>query len=220
MNSGHERLISSFATRLNLACLLELTQGTPRIVGAMLSGFLGAIATLPHLAVALGPVSHGAEQPTGRIWLLSTVLYVVGWGSSLLLLMAELGFRKLEKHLRYLEQLKEAEKEAVLERQRQEKQGLCAFWFVRASYILDADGPLPTFKELQRSAPEALESVEIKRDDAFGGQFASGRLLVVSHRWEDAKTPDKEGQQMAQIQEHLRKNRGVELVWYDYWCVH
>jgi len=68
---------------------------------------------------------------------------------------------------------------------------------------------------------DAHELVRLPVDltDAFRGQGLIKTILFVSHRWEDSKQPDTKGEQLKQLQAHLRAHPDIQYVWYDYACI-
>ena len=103
----------------------------------------------------------------------------------------------------------------------EEKKEVCGFWFVRASYIREAEWPPGKWKSFQelRDEPDALKPVEISSRAVFSGrgQEKYGEHLAISHRWETPTNPDPSGVQMEEIKQYLKAHRNIKFVWCDYW---
>jgi len=62
----------------------------------------------------------------------------------------------------------------------------------------------------------------VEREVTFAGTCQAalvGEVLTVSHRWMQAHEPDPEGLQLAAIKAHLKAHEGIQLVWFDAWCL-
>jgi len=118
---------------------------------------------------------------------------------------------------------KHEREDAELEKKRAELEadkaaGVCGFWFIKADYILGLQGTsaLPRFQDLP---DEAKEFIKISYVDAYGQQKLVGLHLSVSHRWLEKVQPDKAGEQLRKIKQHLQENRNIKWVFYDYWSM-
>ena len=97
--------------------------------------------------------------------------------------------------------------------------GECSFFFVSADWILEqTSDSLPKFQDL-RLIDGALVQKTLQAGKAYRSEYAQGELLAVSHRWEKPSEPDTAGKQLERIKAHLRANRHIKFVWYDYWCM-
>ena len=92
----------------------------------------------------------------------------------------------------------------------------CTFTFVTREAVLQAKGKtLPRMQELDASA---LERFSVSVSQMCKAHFRDS-VVAISHRWEDPKEPDPEGDQLRAVQKYLEANREVQFVWYDYWCM-
>ena len=94
----------------------------------------------------------------------------------------------------------------------------CYFWFVRADKIRECkETSLQSFQTLVEK-PGWLVLKNITLRGCCDAEYKS-KICVVSHRWEQPTEPDREGVQLAAVQQHLAKNLKFELVWFDFWCM-
>ena len=92
------------------------------------------------------------------------------------------------------------------------------FYFVHRDTILSCQTTsLPCMQQLRDSDQLVEERIDI--ESAFRGGGLIVKVLFVSHRWEAPGAPDGQGAQLKEVQRHLEKNPGVELVWFDFWCM-
>ena len=93
-----------------------------------------------------------------------------------------------------------------------------SFYFMPADYVRNLSArALPRFQELRNDG--VLEKRSIKLAEAFRGEGGIKSILFISHRWEEPVEPDRYGNQLAAIQEHLHMHRDIAWVWYDYSCM-
>jgi hypothetical protein len=92
------------------------------------------------------------------------------------------------------------------------------FYFVHRDTILSCQTTsLPCMQQLRDSDQLVEERIDI--ESAFRGGGLIVKVLFVSHRWEAPGAPDGQGAQLKEVQRHLEENPGVELVWFDFWCM-
>ena len=96
--------------------------------------------------------------------------------------------------------------------------GLCSFFFVSAEWILQQTSSPPKFQDLL-GIEGAVVQKTLDAGRAYRSEYASDELLAVSHRWETPSAPDTTGKQLERLQAHLRENRRIRYVWYDFWCM-
>ena len=63
-----------------------------------------------------------------------------------------------------------------------------------------------------------LKEIKSTKNAAYRVRYMN-KYLCVSHRWFAKDAPDKDGLQLATIKKHLRKNRHIQWVWFDFWCM-
>ena len=94
----------------------------------------------------------------------------------------------------------------------------CRFWFVDAAELRrSTDSDLPMHQRLRDQHPGWLKKLPITHEEACACAYA-GRLLVVSHRWEDKAAPDRKGVQLEAIRAFLRDDTSgqkFEWVWHE-----
>lgn len=96
---------------------------------------------------------------------------------------------------------------------RQKFEDESAFWFVSADKIRSSsEKTLPAMQELQ-GREGWLSRQDVPFSTACAGNYANGKFLAVSHRWEDSKKPDQQGVQLAEVKKYLAANPAVEWVW-------
>ena len=92
------------------------------------------------------------------------------------------------------------------------------FCFIRAGEIRDCrDKMLPKHQDLRRQRPHWFEDKEITLEGACTQAYV-GKILAVSHRWEEQGNPDPKGKQFAALRKYLIAHPKVELVWLDFHC--
>ena len=95
----------------------------------------------------------------------------------------------------------------------------CSFWFLKASALRAFTGTTPPrMQEIRRDHPDWLEQHTIDFDAGVAGGYV-GRLLVISHCWEQPGAPDEQGVQFGAITAHLDAHPSLEWVWFDYWSM-
>ena len=95
-------------------------------------------------------------------------------------------------------------------------EGSCTFYFVpvarvRAS-VTRGEKTLPHFQQLREEG--ALVERKLTRSECYRGVHV-GKVLAVSHRWEQPGAPDTEGVQLKAILAHLDAAGTIELVWFE-----
>ena len=108
----------------------------------------------------------------------------------------------------------EAAAKALVEAETDE--GSCTFYFVpvarvRAS-VSRGEKALPQFQVLREEG--ALVERKLTRSECYRGVHV-GKVLAVSHRWEQPGAPDTEGVQLKAILAHLDAVGTLELVWFE-----
>jgi hypothetical protein len=92
------------------------------------------------------------------------------------------------------------------------------FYFSPRAAVLGATTTqLKRMQELRDS--QQLVKMAVDLNEAFQGKGLIQNILFVSHRWEDAATPDETGAQLAALKAHLRAHPEVQYVWFDYACM-
>ena len=112
-----------------------------------------------------------------------------------------------------------AEREAQAAVAKEEAAGECTFFFVPVARLhagrAKGELTLPRFQELRDEG--VLVERTLTRSECYRAKH-TGKLLAVSHRWERPDAPDTQGVQSKAIVEHVA-GTGIELVWFDYWCM-
>src|SRR5687767_10430633 len=75
------------------------------------------------------------------------------------------------------------------------------FMILRASDLVDGDGPFLRHQDLQREQPDAF----------FSAEYPPDLVLFVSHRWQTSAHPDPRGEQAAAVRSFLRVFRDVAV---------
>jgi len=92
------------------------------------------------------------------------------------------------------------------------------FYFLSRTAVLDAAAKqLRRMQELRDS--QQLVKLEINLNEAFQGKGLIQNVLFISHRWEDAATPDETGAQLAALKAHLMAHLEIQYIWFDYSCM-
>jgi hypothetical protein len=92
------------------------------------------------------------------------------------------------------------------------------FYFLSRVAVLSATSKqLRRMQELRDS--KLLEKMAVDLNEAFQGKGLVQNVLFVSHRWEDAATPDETGAQLAALQAHMMAHLEIQYVWFDYSCM-
>ena len=120
----------------------------PRIIGAVVFGFMGALCGIVELLIVIHPDTFGANEDltftgVGLVHSLTLVILIIGWVSCVLLLGAEFGVKKFAK----LKELQEEKEMAKVEVQEQQRAGVVSFWFVKRGFIL-GNTTIPVFQEV------------------------------------------------------------------------
>ena len=148
-----------------------------------------------------------------------TIFQVVGIGSqcvSFICLFAIYRHRRAYKNEMTPQERADLD-EAKARVAQEEDGGICSFYFVPAAYIRESrETTLPRLQDLQKTGCN-IKRINISREQAYSQTALPKKYLVISHRWLDPNEPDKGGEQMRKIKEHLNKdeNAGIEWVWYD-----
>ena len=91
------------------------------------------------------------------------------------------------------------------------------FWFIKAEAIRTCtDVVLPRHQDLRRQKPGWFVEMEVSLEGTCAHEYV-GRILCVSHRWEEQGDPDTEGKQFAAIRSYLVERPKFEYVWYDFY---
>ena len=194
----------------------------PRIVTAIVlaaTGFIGTIVLGVAMMVIL--VMRYRHKPgTVVVYVYSTVLVVTlaSWLLAFGLLVFQFRHRKLYK-FEPSEPEKADEKRVNEKIEDERRRGVCTFYFLKADYIRSHIGhTLPRFQELQKREG-VLKEKEISHEDAYFQRSLIGKFLAISHRWLEKEQPDKSGEQLRKLKEHLKSHPEIEWVWYDYYCM-
>jgi len=95
----------------------------------------------------------------------------------------------------------------------------CSFWFVSADRLRTFAGKTPpSLQGLRQEHPTWLEQRTVSFAQGCEGEYV-GKVLVVSHRWEDSSAPDAGGVQFAAIKQQLLADTSIQWVWYDFWSM-
>ena len=213
--------IAALDTRLTLSNWPSTA--SPRVLASILLVGMGWLGSFVLLGVGIMPFDHGLFSPRrlGNTLWLTFALEITGFVGAILLIAIEFGSRKLRKWEKRKKEEKEKKEKAEDGKKAEEKKEVCGFWFVRASYIREAEWPPGKWKSFQelRDEPDALKPVEISSRAVFSGrgQEKYGEHLAISHRWETPTNPDPSGVQMEEIKQYLKAHRNIKFVWCDYW---
>lgn len=118
---------------------------------------------------------------------------------------------EMELAQRQLKRATEIQKSAMAE-----EGSACSFTFIRAELLRKTADfhEMPVLQRLRREYSEWLVELVVSIEDAVSSRLV-GKVLAVSHRWEQPGSPDPYGEQLRVIQRELRKNPNIELVWID-----
>ena len=203
------------------------SRGSPRIIAAVICGFVGALGGVLALLFVIHPDTHGPSEDLTLSGMAiihgnSFSVGILGWIASMIFVGSEFGVKKAAE-LKELQEKKEDQEKAV---KAQEEAGVVKFWFVRSEFILAADPAngkkIPVHQELMLNHPGALTEVEIPKQDVIQGSRGKdsshlASCLAVSHRWLDKTNPDEDGKQTEAIKKYLEDHPEIKLVWFDFW---